>query len=68
MDMSDLFSRMTLEVILSATFGVQADIQNDKQSLMFEKAKGVFRIPWIVDILRWFPLSIYIHIYIYIYL
>ena len=50
--MLDCFSRMTLEVILSTAFGVETDIQNDKESLLFKKVKEVFRTPWIMDILR----------------
>jgi len=46
---------MTLEVILSTAFGVQADIQNDKESLLLERTKEVFRAPWIVNILKQFP-------------
>ena len=59
-DMLDCFSRMTLEVILSTAFGFQADIQNDKESVLFEKVKMVFRTPWIVDILRRFPFGLYL--------
>ena len=40
--MSDWYSRMTLEVILSTAFGVQADIQNDNESLLLEREKEVF--------------------------
>ena len=59
-DMLDSFSRMTLEVILSTAFGVETDIQNDKESLLFKKVKEVFRTPWIMDILRRFPFGIYL--------
>jgi len=59
-DILDWYSRLTLEVILSTAFGVQADIQNDKESLLFERVKEVFRTPWIVDILRRFPFGIYV--------
>lgn len=58
--MLDWFSRMTLEVILSTAFGVETDIQNDKESELFERVKEVFRTPWIVDILRQFPFGVYI--------
>ena len=58
MDLLDWYSRMTLEVILSTAFGVQADIQNDNESLLLERAKEVFRVPWIVDILRRFPFGV----------
>ena len=43
--MLDCFSRMTLEVILSTAFGVETDIQNEKESLLFKKVKEVFRTP-----------------------
>ena len=55
MEMLDWYSRMTLEVILSTAFGVQADIQNDNKSLLLDKAKDVFRAPWIANILKRFP-------------
>ena len=50
--MLDCFSRMTLKVILSTAFGVETDIQNDKESLLFKNMKECFRTPWIMDILR----------------
>ena len=58
--MLDSFSRMTLEVILSTAFGVETDIQNDKESLLYRNVKEVFRTPWIMDILRRFPFEIYL--------
>ena len=58
--MLDCFSRMTLEVILSTAFGVETDIQNEKESLLFKKVKEVFRTPWIMDILRRFPFGRYL--------
>ncbi|XP_068708816.1 cytochrome P450 3A9-like [Montipora foliosa] len=57
-DLLDWFSRVTLEVILSSAFGVQADVLNDERSLLLEKIKEVFRSPWIVDVLRRFPFGI----------
>ena len=56
--MLEWFSRMTLEVILSTAFGVQADILNDDQSIMLQKAKAVFKTSWTADILRRFPLGV----------
>ena len=58
--MLDCFSRMTLEVILSTAFGVETDIQNDKESLLYRNVKELFRTPWIMDILRRFPFGIFL--------
>ena len=58
--MLDWLSRMTLEVILHTAFGVQSDIQNDKESELFERSKEVFRTPWIVGILSRFPFGLYL--------
>ena len=60
MEMLDWYSRMTLEVILHTAFGVQTDIQNEKESLLLERAKEVIRTPKIVSILRRFPLGVYL--------
>lgn len=57
-DMLEWFSRMTLEVILSTAFGVQADILNDDESIMLQRAKAVFKTSWTTDILRRFPLGV----------
>ena len=59
-DMLDWYSRMTLEVILDTAFGVQTDIQNEEYGELLERAREVFRTPWIVGILRRFPLGIYL--------
>ena len=56
--MLEWFSRMTLEVILSTAFDVQADILNDDQSIMLQRAKAVFKTSWTTDILRRFPLGV----------
>ena len=58
--MLDWYSRMTLEVILHTAFGVQTDIQNEKESLMFERAKAVFHNSVIANILRRFHLGVYL--------
>ncbi|KAJ7375374.1 Thromboxane-A synthase [Desmophyllum pertusum] len=47
-DMLDWFSKLTLEVILSTAFGVDANIQMGENTDMLEKAKALFRIPRIV--------------------
>ena len=46
--MLDWFSKLTLEVILSTAFGVDANIQMGENTEMLEKAKAVFRVPFIV--------------------
>ena len=43
--MKEWFSRMTLEVILSSAFGIQSDVQTNKESEMMEKTNAVFRRP-----------------------
>ena len=43
--MKEWFSRLTLEVILSAAFGVQSTLQTDKDSVMVDQAKAVFQPP-----------------------
>ena len=53
--MLDWYSRMTLEVILDTAFGVQTDIQNEKESELLERAREIFRIPSIFAVLRRFP-------------
>ena len=58
-DILNVFNRMTLEVILSAAFGVQTDIQNDEESLLLKRVKEVFRGSRIVDILRQFPFGMF---------
>ena len=51
---------MTLEVILHTAFGVQTDIQNEKDSQLFERTQEAFRTPMIVSILKRFPLGVYL--------
>lgn len=58
--MLDWYGRLTLEVILHTAFGVQADIQNEKESKLLERTREVFHTPWIVNILRLFPFGIYL--------
>lgn len=44
-DMLDWFSKLTLEVILSTAFGVDAEIQNGENQKMLSDAKKIFKIP-----------------------
>ncbi|KAM7448476.1 Thromboxane-A synthase [Porites harrisoni] len=55
-DVNPLFSLFALEVILSAAFGMQADIQSNPDSDTVEKAKNVFRTPLWVRAFSMFPL------------
>lgn len=47
-DMLDWFSKLTLEVILSTAFGVDAKIQGGENSEMVQQARKLFQIPSIV--------------------
>ena len=53
------FSLFALEVILSAAFGMQADIQSNPDSDTVEKAKNVFRTPLWMRAFSMFPFSDY---------
>ena len=44
-DVNKLFSLFALDVIISAAFGIQANIQTDTDPEMVDKAKTVFRTP-----------------------
>ena len=44
-DMLDWFSKLTLEVILSTAFGVDAKIQLGENTEMLERAKAIFKVP-----------------------
>lgn len=44
-DMLDWFSKLTLEVILSTAFGVDAKIQNGENQKMLSDARKIFKIP-----------------------
>ena len=46
--MLDWFGKLTLEVILSTAFGVDANIQMGENAEMLQKAKAVFQVPSIV--------------------
>ena len=51
----DYFGQLTLEVILSAAFGVKENIQQSPDNQILLKAKGVFRIPSFVRALNRLP-------------
>ena len=54
-DMLDWFSKLTLEVILSTAFGVDASIQLGENTEMLENAKTLFRTPGILRQLARLP-------------
>ena len=54
-DMLDWFSKLTLEVILSTAFGVDANIQMGENTEMLENAKVLFRTPFIIRQLARLP-------------
>ena len=55
MDMQDYFSKLTLEVILSTAFGVDAQIQMGENTEMVEEAQSLFRVPPIVRAIARMP-------------
>lgn len=58
--MNKLFSLFALDVIISAAFGIQANIQTDPDPEMVTKAKTVFRTPLWVRAFSMFPFSDYL--------
>ena len=54
-DMLDWFSKLTLEVILSTAFGVDAGIQQGEDTEILEKAKALFQTPILVRQLARLP-------------
>ena len=44
-DMMEWFNRMTLEVILSAAFGIQSDVQTNNNSEMLDNSKAIVQRP-----------------------
>ena len=58
-DVNPLFSLFALDVILSAAFGMQADIQSNPDSDTVHKAKTVFSTPLWVRAFSMFPFSDY---------
>lgn len=59
-DVNELFSLFALDVIISAAFGIQANIQTDAGPEMVNKAKTVFRTPLWVRGFSMFPFSDYL--------
>ena len=51
-DMLDYFSKLTLEVILSTAFGVDAKVQMGENNEVAEEAQKVFRVPPIVRVIE----------------
>lgn len=58
--MLDLFSQLTLDVILSTAFGIQTDIQTDPHNPIKRRAARVFSALWLVPYLRMFPFNYFI--------
>lgn len=58
--MLDLFSQLTLDVILSTAFGIKTDIQTDPQNPIKKRAARVFSALWLVPYLRMFPFNYFI--------
>ena len=58
--MLDLFSQLTLDVILSTAFGIKTDIQTDPHNLIKKRAARVFSALWLVPYLRMFPFNYFI--------
>ena len=59
-DMLDLFSQMTLDVILSTAFGLKTNIQTDPQSPVTKEAERLFQRVWLSPYLQIFPCSAFI--------
>ena len=55
MNILELFNQLTLEVILTTAFAVDANIQMGENTEMIEKAKGVLRVPQIIRLLARLP-------------
>lgn len=58
--MLDWFSKLTLEVILSTAFGVDAMIQLGENTEMLERAKAIFKVPNIVRQMARLPFGNYL--------
>ena len=58
--MLDLFSQLTLDVILSTAFGIKTDIQTDPHNPIKKRAARVFSALWLVPYLRMFPFNYFI--------
>jgi len=54
-NMLDWFNKLTLEVILSTAFGVDANIQMGENNKTLEKAKALLEVPFIVRLIARLP-------------
>ncbi|XP_027044514.1 cytochrome P450 3A24-like [Pocillopora damicornis] len=52
----DWFSMLTLEIIISTAFGIQANVQTDPDETLLTKARQSFRFPFILRIIGRMPL------------
>ena len=59
-NMLDWFSKLTMEVILSTAFGVDANIQLGENTEMLEKTKTLFEVPILVRMLARLPFGIFL--------
>lgn len=55
--MMDLFSQLTLDVILSTAFGIKTDIQTNPHNPVTKRAAQVFGRLWLIPYLQIFPLT-----------
>lgn len=53
----ELFSKLTLDVILLTAFGIKTDIQTDPQNSVTKEARKLFRRLWLTPYLSIFPCS-----------
>ena len=58
--MLDLFSQLTLDVILLTAFGIKTDIQTAPHNPIKKRAARVFSALWLVPYLRMFPFNYFI--------
>ena len=56
----ELFSQLTLDVILSAAFGIKTNIQTDPDNAVTKEADRLFRRLWLSPYLQIFPCSTFI--------
>lgn len=59
-DVSNWFSKLTLELILSTAFGVDAAIQTDPNSEILRKAREIFGAPSSLRVLHRLPFGSYL--------
>ena len=55
--MLDLFSQLTLDVILSTAFGIKTDIQTDPRNPITKRAAHVFSGLWLMPYIQIFPFT-----------